>query len=198
MNRTEYMNALEKRLRILPGESYREAMAYFQEYFEEAGPEREQQAIEDLGSPENAAEQIITNMAIDKTSVAHKGIRKNMNSLWIGILAVCAVPVALPFALMLLALMLMCLLCVLFLLAAFVMLALCVAVLGPITIAAGFTVLLTAPAAAITCFGMGLFFTGLGMLAVYGVFQACKWTIIGMARLFGSILKKKGVRHDKA
>lgn len=76
MNRTEYMNALEKRLRILPGDSYREAMAYFQEYFDEAGPEREQQAIEDLGSPENAAEQIITNMAIDKTSVPHKGIRK--------------------------------------------------------------------------------------------------------------------------
>lgn len=96
MNRTEYMNALEKRLRILPGASYREAMAYFQEYFDEAGPEREQQAIEDLGSPENAAEQIITNMAIDKTSVPHKGIRKNMNALWIGILAICAVPVALP------------------------------------------------------------------------------------------------------
>ena len=74
MNRTEYMNALEKRLRILPGDSYREAMAYFKEYFDEAGPEREQQAIEDLGSPENAAEQIITNMAIDKTSVPHKGI----------------------------------------------------------------------------------------------------------------------------
>ena len=100
MNRTEYMNALEKRLRILPGDSYREAMAYFQEYFDEAGPEREQQAIEDLGSPENAAEQIITNMAIDKTSVPHKGIRKKMNALWIGILPNCAVPVALPYALM--------------------------------------------------------------------------------------------------
>ena len=115
MNRTEYMNALEKRLRILPGDSYREAMAYFQEYFDEAGPEREQQAIEDLGSPESAAEQIITNMAIDKTSVPHKGIRKNMNALWIGILAICAVPVALPFALLLLALVLLCLLCILLL-----------------------------------------------------------------------------------
>lgn len=196
MNRTEYMNALEKRLRILPGDSYREAMGYFQEYFDEAGPEREQQAIEDLGSPENAAEQIITNMAIDKASVPQKGIRKNMSTLWIGVLAVCAVPVALPFALLLLALLVMCLLCILLMLAAFIMVAVCVAVIGPVTFAAGFTVLLSAPAAAITCFGMGLFFTGLGLLAVYGVFLACKWTIIGMVRLFSRILKKKGVRHE--
>ena len=51
MNRTEYMNALEKRLRILPKENFNEAMDYFTEYFEDAGPEREQQAIQDLGSP---------------------------------------------------------------------------------------------------------------------------------------------------
>ena len=49
MNRTEYMNALEKRLRILPKENFNEAMDYFTEYFEDAGPEREQQAIQDLG-----------------------------------------------------------------------------------------------------------------------------------------------------
>ena len=45
------MNALEKRLRILPKENFNEAMDYFTEYFEDAGPEREQQAIQDLGSP---------------------------------------------------------------------------------------------------------------------------------------------------
>ena len=39
------MNALEKRLRILPKENFNEAMDYFTEYFEDAGPEREQQAI---------------------------------------------------------------------------------------------------------------------------------------------------------
>lgn len=121
-----------------------------------------------------------------------------MNALWIGILAICAVPVALPFALLLLALVLLCLLCILLILAAFVLLALCVAVLGPVIFAAGFTVLLSAPAAAMTCFGMGLFFTGFGLIAVYGIVLACKWTIIGMARLFGRILKKKGERNEQA
>lgn len=124
MNKTEYMSALEKRLRILPKENYNEAMAYFEEYFEDAGPEREQQAIEDLGSPDTAAEQIITNMAIQKASVPQKGLRKNMNALWIGILAVCAVPIALPFAVLFLGVIVLLILCVLLVLAAFIMAAL--------------------------------------------------------------------------
>ena len=131
MNRTEYMNALEKRLRILPKENFNEAMDYFTEYFEDAGPEREQQAIQDLGSPDTAAEQIITNMAIHKASVPQKGLRRNMNALWIGILAVCAVPIALPFALMLLCVLIMFLLCILMVLAALAMAAFAFLICGP-------------------------------------------------------------------
>jgi len=184
VNRTEYMNALEKRLRILPKENFNEAMDYFTEYFEDAGPEREQQAIQDLGSPDTAAEQIITNMAIHKASVPQKGLRRNMNALWIGILAVCAVPIALPFALMLL--------CVL---AALAMAAFAFLICGPVAVAASFTVLFSAPATAISCLGAGLFCTGLGLLAVYGVFQLCRYVLINLVRLFGNILKKKGERH---
>jgi len=132
VNRTEYMNALEKRLRILPKENFNEAMDYFTEYFEDAGPEREQQAIQDLGSPDTAAEQIITNMAIHKASVPQKGLRRNMNALWIGILAVCAVPIALPFALMLLCVLIMFLLCILMVLAALAMAAFAFLICGPV------------------------------------------------------------------
>ena len=195
MNRTEYMNALEKRLRILPKENFNEAMDYFTEYFEDAGPEREQQAIQDLGSPDTAAEQIITNMAIHKASVPQKGLRRNMNALWIGILAVCAVPIALPFALMLICVLIMFLLCILMVLAALAMAAFAFLICGPVAVAASFTVLFSAPATAISCLGAGLFCTGLGLLAVYGVFQLCRYVLINLVRLFGNILKKKGERH---
>ena len=201
MNKTEYMSALEKRLRILPKENYNEAMAYFEEYFEDAGPEREQQAIEDLGSPDTAAEQIITNMAIQKASVPQKGLRKNMNALWIGILAVCAVPIALPFAVLFLGVIVLLILCVLLVLAAFIMAALAFVVCGPIggqepiAVAASFTVLFSAPATALSCFGAGLFCTGLGLLAVYGVLKLCRLILISLVKLFGNILKMKGERH---
>ena len=48
MNRDEYMQCLKYRLRRLPKEDYDKAVSYFTEYFEEAGPENEAQAIRSL------------------------------------------------------------------------------------------------------------------------------------------------------
>ena len=55
MTKTEYMKVLSKKLRRLPKEDYERAVEYFEEYFADAGPENEQKAIEDLGTPEEAA-----------------------------------------------------------------------------------------------------------------------------------------------
>lgn len=51
MTRTEYMEQLEKYLKKLPHKEYFEAISFFNEYFDEAGPERETEIIEELGSP---------------------------------------------------------------------------------------------------------------------------------------------------
>lgn len=45
MTRTEYLNQLKHYLKRLPHTDYEEAMDYFKEYFEEAGPENEAQVI---------------------------------------------------------------------------------------------------------------------------------------------------------
>ena len=55
MTKSEYMKKLSYSLRRLPKEDFNQAIDYFEEYFAEAGEENEQQAIEDLGSPEDAA-----------------------------------------------------------------------------------------------------------------------------------------------
>lgn len=48
MTRTEYLAELDKYLRKLPREDYHEAMEYYIEYFDEAGPDKESQVIDDL------------------------------------------------------------------------------------------------------------------------------------------------------
>ena len=48
MTRTEYIAKLTKYLRKLPQKDYEEALEYFMEYFEEAGPENEAQVIVEL------------------------------------------------------------------------------------------------------------------------------------------------------
>lgn len=65
MTRTEYLAQLDKYLKKLPRHDYQEAMDYFVEYFDEAGPENESQVIAELGSPREAAHEIMVNL-LDK------------------------------------------------------------------------------------------------------------------------------------
>ncbi len=62
MTRLEYMAQLEKYLKKLPRKEYQEAITFFNEYFDEAGPEREAATIEELGSPKEAASDLINNI----------------------------------------------------------------------------------------------------------------------------------------
>ena len=48
MTRKEYMEQLKKYQKRLPKEDYDNAIEYFSEYFDEAGPENEQQVMEEL------------------------------------------------------------------------------------------------------------------------------------------------------
>lgn len=59
MNRQEFMNQLEYLLRGIPNSERDDALAYYNNYFDEAGVENEQQVIMELGSPEAVAENII-------------------------------------------------------------------------------------------------------------------------------------------
>ncbi|WP_155970224.1 DUF1700 domain-containing protein [Streptococcus ruminantium] len=62
MTRSEYMAQLEKYLKKLPHKEFQEAITFFNEYFDEAGPEKESAIIEELGSPKEAASELINNM----------------------------------------------------------------------------------------------------------------------------------------
>ena len=58
MNREEYLKRLSFLLKDLPEEEIEDAIAYYEDYFEEAGEENEEQVIKELGSPEKIARMI--------------------------------------------------------------------------------------------------------------------------------------------
>lgn len=62
MTRNEYMEQLRKYLKRLPKEDYDNAIEYFAEYFDEAGSENEQQVMEELGEPKEAARELLLNL----------------------------------------------------------------------------------------------------------------------------------------
>lgn len=58
MNRIGFLRQLEELLRDIPDNERREAMEYYRNYFDDAGPQNEEKIIEELGSPAKVAESI--------------------------------------------------------------------------------------------------------------------------------------------
>lgn len=56
MTRKEFMSRLEQLLQDLPENDRLDAIAYYEDYFDEAGPQREAALIQELGSPEKVAQ----------------------------------------------------------------------------------------------------------------------------------------------
>lgn len=61
MTRNEFLERLRKGLSSLPQAEQEEALRYYEEYFDDAGPENEAKVMEELGSPEDLARNIIAN-----------------------------------------------------------------------------------------------------------------------------------------
>ena len=58
MNRREFMGALKRLLVSIPEEESTEVLQYYEDYFEDAGAEHEEEVIKELGSPEKVAAMI--------------------------------------------------------------------------------------------------------------------------------------------
>lgn len=59
MNRQEFLRQLESLLMHVPANERVDALAYYNDYFDEAGVENEQNVIQELGSPQKVAQSII-------------------------------------------------------------------------------------------------------------------------------------------
>lgn len=78
LSKEEYLAELSRYLRKLPKDDYESAMDYFTEYFEEAGPENEVQAMRDLGTPKEAASEILQNLLHDDSNVHQKDTARTL------------------------------------------------------------------------------------------------------------------------
>ena len=99
MTRTEYLAQLDNYLKKLPAKDYQEAMDYFTEYFDEVGPEGEAAAIAELGSPKEAAHEIIINLLdkkIEEDSQEARSVKNSKQIVQIAILSILAAPLAIP------------------------------------------------------------------------------------------------------
>lgn len=196
MDRIEYMNRLAHRLKRLPKEDYCKAMDYFNEYFDEAGADNEQQAIEDLGSPQAAADAIIMDLAVSHTKEPEKNMKRGLKNIWVGILAIFAAPVAVPLAIagvVLVAALLIALLAVVF---CVVLCAAVFAVAAVIGFIASLCLLFVSVSDGLVNVGIFTFCIGLGIFAGWGAIVFGKWCIHGLVRGLGRIVRG-GKKHEE-
>ena len=190
MTRTEYIAKLTKYLRKLPQKDYEEALEYFMEYFEEAGPENEAQVIAELGTPKEAAHEVISRLLDEKIIEDKSSLRNKTTILWVAILAILASPVALPILLFFLAMLLILLLIIFAVIVSALALTFALLISGVYTFFTSFSLLSVSLASTLFGGGLGLLMFGGALLLLLISFEICKLIVKLIALLIKWLIKK--------
>lgn len=191
MTKTEYIAKLTKYLRRLPQKDYEEALEYFMEYFEEAGPENEARVIAELGTPKEAAHEVISRLLEEKIVEDKSSLRNKTTILWIAILAVLASPVALPILLFFLAMIVTLLMIIFAVIVTALALTFALLISGVYTFFTSFSLLSVSLASTLFGGGLGLLMFGGALLLLLISFEICK-LIVKLITLLIKWLIKKG------
>lgn len=199
MSKEEYLNQLHKYLRKLPKKDYDDVMDYFEEYFQETDEAGAQKLIEELGTPKEAARELLANLLdkkMDAGDIDNKdGISEThtskWNVFWIACLTILALPVGAPLLIALVAVLVSVLICIAVALLCIFIFAFSFALVGGKLFIRG---LLAIPAS-FSGFGMisgsGLVFIGLGILLTIFAIYLCKWCGLLFVKLAHWISNRK-------
>ena len=190
MTKTEYIAKLTKYLRKLPQKDYEEALEYFMEYFKEAGPENEARVIAELGTPKEAAHEVISRLLEEKIVEDKSSLRNKTTILWIAILAVLASPVALPILLFFLAMIVTLLMIIFAVIVTALALTFALLISGVYTFFTSFSLLSVSLASTLFGGGLGLLMFGGALLLLLISFEICKLIVKLIALLIKWLIKK--------
>ena len=77
MRKEEFLRELEALLQIISESERREALQYYRDYFDDAGPENEEEIIRELGSPQKVAATIQAGLGENDGEFSERGYRDN-------------------------------------------------------------------------------------------------------------------------
>lgn len=212
MNRIEYMTKLASLLQDIPEVERRDAMKYYNDYFDEAGEENEEQVIREFGAPEEVAENIKADLKGKTEDITDdqqgqsgnyqfqtrendhsseyqyemSGDKKKNDRIWkivlIVILAVIIGPVLIPLIGGILVAGLAIVLTAIVGVFALVIAGIIIAIVGISLVISGFIILLPQTAAGLALIGSGLIMLVLGVVATVGFGKLCAVVACGLAK----------------
>ena len=184
MTREEYMTKLQKYLRKLPKQDYEDAIEYFNEYFSDTDEEGQQRLMEELGTPKEAAADLMYNLLDRKIQEQDESGEEKKSKKGITLLAVLAImstPVTVPLFIALLA----------------VLFAFSILLIGGKLLLRGLVSFPYSLSGALMITGCGLLGIGCAILLYLLGIYLCKWTGMLLVMLARKIAGKRGKNHEK-
>lgn len=195
MNRASYLKKLRGKLQRLPAHEIDAALAYYEEYFDEAGEENEQRVIQQLGSPSHVASQILADYALKDLEATSTSTKKNVSAMWLIILAILSAPLSLPLLVVAIALIFSFGAVIFSVIIAILATVLSIFFGGIAALISGFFILTQDWPTALLFMGVGFIVTGLGILLFPIVARLIKTIVIvsveALSKLFHKITKKR-------
>jgi len=193
MNRNAFLKELRRELDVLPFEERENAVTYYEEYFDEAGPAQEQETIAGLGTPAEIAAELKVGYAVNQPP---KTPREGAVKVWMIILAIFAAPFALPLAIALAAIIFSLFIVIISVIFSIGVTAFALILSGIVIIIAGFAVIAASPATTLFFLGSGAAILGIGALFGYCTYIVATKLMGAFARLLGRILDKVKARKS--
>ena len=195
MNRASFLKKLRGKLQRLPAREIDAALAYYEEYFDEAGEENEQRVIQQLGSPSHVASQIKADYALKDLEATSTSTKKNMSAIWLIILAIISAPLSLPLLVVAIALIFSFGAVIFSVIIAIIATVLGILFGGIVALISGFFILTQHWPTALLFMGVGFIVTGLGIL-LFPIFARLIKTIVvvcveALGKLFHKVTKKR-------
>ena len=196
MTRTDYLTQLETYLNKLPEADRIEAMDYFKELFDDAGSEGEEELIASLGTPKEAAHDVLSNL-LDKKVNEGPAQKNDRQLLHIALLALLVAPIGIPVGIGILMAIIGLFIAAVAVILAFFTVSVTGILLGGLFIVESFSILAEAKSAFILIFGAGLLAIGASSLVLLGISYVARFFGLLVVRLVQWILKKgkRGDRH---
>ena len=193
MNRDIFMEELQKRLRKLPYGEIKEALDYYEQYFDDAGAENEQEVLSELGAPSAVAAQIIAGFAV-KGAGMETSAKKKLTSAWIVALALLASPIALPLAIAAGAVALAFIISVSAVFISFLVTGVALFAGGIVCVVAGIVVVFQSFPTTLFMLGCGLILAGLGAAAAVATLNLSKLCFGWLAGQIGNFILRRNAK----
>ena len=167
MNKSEFLKALSKQLKLLPKEDRDDALTFYTEYLEDYGFAENEDVTAKLGTPKEVAKNMIAEITMKHidSNEEKKSAKKTATIVWIAIISIFSLPISLPIALCLLIVVLALFISLLILFISLLGAGLVVMAAGAAVFASG----LIAPGIGqkLVCFGGGMIVIAIGLILCF-------------------------------